>query len=56
MKMHPELTFPSHTGPRLTGLLNYYRFQNIRLIAQFKKICVELKMRGIDFIVLKEAR
>jgi|LSQX01.3.fsa_nt_gb hypothetical protein len=53
MKMHPELTFPSHTGPRLTGLLNYYRFQNIRLIAQFKKICVELKMRGIDFIVLK---
>lgn len=53
MKMHPELTFPSYVSPRLAGLLNYYHFQNIRLIAQFQKICDALNRSGIDFIVLK---
>ena len=32
MKLHSELNFPEYVGPRLKGLLNYYKFQNMKLI------------------------
>lgn len=53
MKEHPELVFPPYVGPRLSGLLNYYKFRNIKLISQFRKICGSLREEGIDFVALK---
>lgn len=53
MKIHPELVFPAYVGPRLKGLLNYYRFQNLKLISQFRKICKELRKANIEILVFK---
>ena len=30
MKMHPELNFSEYVGPRLNGLLRFYKFQNMK--------------------------
>lgn len=53
MKTHPELTFPEYCGPRLKGLLDYFRFQNIKLIAQYKQISGQLYKEGISVTVFK---
>lgn len=53
MKTHPDLKFSDYFAPRLNGLIQYYRFQNLKLIAHYKKICTELKKAGIDFIIFK---
>lgn len=53
MKSHPELAFPDYFGPRLKGLLNYYRFQNIKLISQYRKIVARLLEEGIRVTVFK---
>ena len=42
MKERPDLKFPESVKPRLAGLLNYYRFQNLQLIAHFTKICRDM--------------
>ena len=43
MKSHPELKYPKYIEPRLKGLIKYCRFENLKLIAHFKKICTKLK-------------
>lgn len=53
MKMHPDLSYPDYVAPRLKGLLQFYRFQNMKLISHFKKICNELKKLKIDFLIFK---
>lgn len=53
MKMHPELSFNEYSGPRLRGLLDFYRFQNMKLISHFTKICNELKKENIDVLIFK---
>ena len=53
MKMHPNLVFPEYVGPRLNGLLKYFKFQNINLVAHFIKISKELQKQDIPFILLK---
>lgn len=53
MKLHPQLNFSEYTGPRLKGLLNFYKFQNMKLISHFTKICNEFKKEGIDVLILK---
>ena len=53
MKMHPELKFPEYIAPRLKGLIQFYRFQNMNLIAHYKKICNELKKNNIEFLIFK---
>ena len=53
MKMHPELKFSDYTGPRLKGLLNYYKFKNIKLLSQFSKICNKLEKEGISSLIIK---
>lgn len=53
MKMHPEINIPPYTKPRLNGLLQFYRFQNMKLISHFKKICSALKEANIDILILK---
>ena len=53
MKMHPTLKFDAYTGPRLKGLLNYLRFQNLELIGHFSKIVRHLNQKGIVPMIIK---
>jgi len=53
MKMHPELKFCEYAGPRLKGLLNFYKFQNMKLFSHFTKICNNLKKENIEVLILK---
>ena len=53
MKMHPNLKFDDYTGPRLKGLLNYLRFQNLELICHFSKIVRTLNQQGIVPMLIK---
>lgn len=53
MKMHPELYYPDYVAPRLKGLLEFYRFKNIKLISHYVKICKELEKEKIDFLIFK---
>lgn len=53
MKMHSELKFSGYEGPRLAGLLNFFRFHNIKIIAHFKKIGKALNNSNIPLMILK---
>lgn len=53
MKMHPNLHYSNYVGPRLKGLFQYYRFQNLKLISDYAKICQALKKENIDFMIFK---
>lgn len=53
LKAHPELHFPEYYGPRLRGLMDYFRFHNIKLIAQFKRIASRLAENGITVTMFK---
>lgn len=53
LKMHPGLQVPAKIGPRLSGLLNYCRFQYLRLVGQFGIYCHALTAEGIRFLVMK---
>ena len=53
MKLHPELKFTDYVAPRLKGLLQFLRFQNMRLISHYTKIGNELKRNGIEFLIFK---
>ncbi len=53
MKTHPELSFPDSIMPRLKGVLNYCRFQNIKLYANFARIAGRLNSLEIPFVILK---
>lgn len=53
MKRHPELKFTSYEEPRLKGLLNFYRFHNLKTIAHFTKIGRELNKADITPMILK---
>ncbi len=53
MKERPDLKFDVYAGPRLIGLLNYYRFKNLSLISHYTKIGKELNKKGIVPMILK---
>ena len=53
MKMHPDLKYSDYVAPRLRGLLQFYRFQNMKLISHYTKICRELEKANINFLILK---
>lgn len=53
MKNHPELKYPDEIAPRLKGLYNYHRFNNLRLSAACSTMCKRLVSRGITPIILK---
>ena len=53
IKMHPDFKYPEYVEPRLRGLLQYYRFRNLKLISHFKRICTRLKAANIDILILK---
>ena len=52
-KKFPELDFHEYTGPRLAGLFNYYRFRNLELISQYKKIVEKLNESNIIPVIMK---
>lgn len=52
-KKWPQLDFGVYTGPRLKGLRSYYRFHNLELIAQYRKIVGRLNDIGIVPLVMK---
>ena len=53
MKMHPELSFTAYETPRLKGLFNFFRFQNLDLISKFSKIGKIFRENGIQMMILK---
>jgi hypothetical protein len=53
MKTHSNLDFSDYTRPRLEGLLNFYKFSNLKTISQFAKLGKTLNARGIPLILLK---
>ena len=53
MKERPDLKFSESVKPRLGGLLKYYRFQNLQLMAHFTKICRKLNENNIFPMILK---
>ena len=53
MKRHPTLTFNEYTGPRLKGLLNFYKFSNLSLISHYSKIVGALNEHGIVPMIMK---
>ena len=53
MKKHPDLTFNDYTGPRLKGLLNFYKFGNLSLISHYTKIVRALNEHGITPMIMK---
>ena len=53
MKQHPELKFSSYVAPRLKGLINFFRFQNLKVMAHYTKIGKALNANGIKPMILK---
>lgn len=52
-KENPYLIYPEYIGPRLSGLLNYYRFLNLKIIAHFTKLTRELNKKNIKPLLIK---
>ena len=48
-KYHPELDF-HEDAPRLKGLFNFYKFNNIRLAGEYKRIVRTLNAADIFFV------
>lgn len=53
MKDNKSLEFSAYEGPRLSGLLNYYRFLNLKVISQFTRYVRELNKRDIAPLIIK---
>lgn len=53
MKMHPNLEFSNYVKPRLSGLLKYFRFHNLKLISHFTKLGKALNDTNIPVMILK---
>lgn len=53
MKTHSNLNYPEYIEPRLKGILQYYRFKNLKLVSGFIKICNRLKKENIDLLIIK---
>ncbi len=53
MKHHPDLTFNEYTGPRLKGVLNFHRFENLSLVSHYTKIVHELNKNNIIPMIMK---
>lgn len=54
-KDHGELRFSEYAAPRLRGLIEFYRFANIKLLSHFSRIGKVVNRAGIPFVLLKGA-
>jgi len=52
---HPELTPSPYAGPRLKGLVSYFRFKNLETLAHFSKIGRVLNEAGLTPLIFKGA-
>ncbi|GHV86528.1 hypothetical protein AGMMS50230_21360 [Spirochaetia bacterium] len=50
---YPELDFSEYAGPRLAGLIRFYRFANIKLFVHLSRIGKALDAAGIPILLLK---
>jgi hypothetical protein len=55
MREHPELQFSPYVKPRLQGLVDFFRFANIRTLSHFSKIGKALAARDIPILIFKGA-
>lgn len=55
LKIHPYLKFSQYNEPRLKGLLNFFRFHNLKVITHLTKIGRVLNQNGITPMILKGA-
>lgn len=55
MHDHPELVFSPYTKPRLQGLVDFYRFANIKTLSYFSKIGKALNIQNIPILIFKGA-
>lgn len=53
MQDNPELRFPEYSGPRIRGLINFWRFRNLKTLAHFSKIGRALNAAGITMLLFK---
>lgn len=53
MKIHPCLKFSDYEKPRLKGLLNFFRFKNLKTISHYTKIGKALNNLGIEPLIIK---
>jgi hypothetical protein len=53
MKERPEIKFGTYEGPRLQGLLNYYKFNNIKTLSRFAKAGKALNEAGVPVLIFK---
>lgn len=50
-QQHPELDFHMYSGPRLDGLVNYFRFKNLSMLSEAARIAKDNRSRGKDYAV-----
>lgn len=50
---NPHLEFSEYEGPRLKGLLSFFRFANLKIIAHFTKFTRELNKKNITPLLIK---
>jgi hypothetical protein len=55
MREHPELKFSPYEGPRLEGLIHFFRFANMKVLAHFSRIGHALNAAGIPVLIFKGA-
>jgi hypothetical protein len=55
MQENPDLVFPGHAGPRVKGLIDFYRFKNLRILAHCSRIGRTLNEAGIPLLLFKGA-
>ncbi len=53
MHDNPHLIMPNNIAPRLKGLIKYFRFANLKTIANFVRIGTELNKTNISMLLLK---
>jgi hypothetical protein len=53
MRDHPELEFSAYAGPRLKGIIRFFRFANMKTLAHFAKIGKALNRAGIPMLLFK---
>lgn len=53
MAAHPELSLSSYAGPRINGLITYYRFANTKTLSHFSRIGKAYNAAKIPMLLFK---